>query len=150
MTTHAEKTRAPLIFQARVNASPSTVFDAFFRDPTRWLCRQAEIDLRVGGHLRLCWPDGCFEGDFVQCVPGEAARFTWHMAGDSLPPTMVVVRTAPGASADRTDLEIEHYGFGSGQDWDMLYVGAARAWGSYVKNLRAVLEANLDLREADE
>lgn len=150
MTSQTEKTRAPLVFQARVNASPTTVFEAFFRDPTRWLCRQAEIDLRVGGHLRMCWHDGCFEGDFVQCEPNAAARFTWRMEGDTLPPTMVVVRTAPTADPSRTDLELEHYGFGTGVDWDMMYVGAARAWGSYVKNLRAVLEANLDLREPDE
>jgi hypothetical protein len=32
----------------------------------------------------------------------------------------------------------------------MLYVGAARAWAAYLKNLRAVIEAGLDLREPDE
>lgn len=152
MTTPAERTRAPLIFQARVSAAPSTVFDAFFRHPTRWLCREAEIDLRVGGRLRLCWPDGCFEGEFVQVEPNETARFTWRMEGDSLPPTMVVVRTAAPGNGDgqRTEFELEHYGFGIGADWDAMYVGAARAWASYLKNLRAVLEANLDLREPDE
>ena len=47
-------------------------------------------------------------------------------------------------------MELEHYGFGVGPDWDELYVGAARAWAAYLKNLRAVLEAGIDLREPDE
>jgi uncharacterized protein YndB with AHSA1/START domain len=147
--TAREKTRPPLIFQSRVKASPRAVYDAFFREPSNWLCREANIDLRVGGELRLCWPDGCFEGRFVQCEPSTVARFSWRMQGDSLPETMVVVRT-DAAGADQTALELEHYGFGVGPDWDALYVGAARAWAAYLKNLRAVLEMGVDLREPDE
>jgi uncharacterized protein YndB with AHSA1/START domain len=145
----SEKTRAPLIFQSRVQAAPAVVFDAFFRDPVRWLCREANIDPQVGGELKLCWPDGCFEGRFVQYEPFDVARFTWHMPGDPLPETMVVVRTAPAADG-QTALELEHYGFGVGPDWDALYLGSARAWAAYLKNLRATLEAGLDLREPDE
>ena len=145
----AEKTRAPLIFQARVQAAPAAVFDAFFREPRRWLCRDAEIDLRVGGSWRMVWPDVCVEGRFLQCEPPHLARFSWRMQGDTLPETMVVV-SLEAAGPDQTALELEHYGFGVGPDWDALYVGAARAWAAYLKNLRAVLEVDLDLREADE
>ena len=145
-----EKTRAPLVFQSRVGASPHAVFDAFFREPRRWLCRDATVDLQVGGTLRLCWPDGCFEGRFMQVEPPTVARFSWHMDGDPLPETMVVVSTSPTENGDQTALEVEHYGFGAGPDWDALYVGAARAWAAYLKNLRAVLEAGVDLREDDE
>jgi uncharacterized protein YndB with AHSA1/START domain len=145
----AEKTRPPLVFQSRVHAPPATVFGAFFREPRRWLCRDASIEPRVGGRLRLCWPDGCFEGRFVQCQPDSLARFSWRMEGDTLPETMVVVRTG-AAGPNQTALELEHYGFGVGPDWDMAYVGAARAWAAYLKNLRAVLETGVDLREPDE
>jgi uncharacterized protein YndB with AHSA1/START domain len=145
----AEKTRPPLTFEARVNAPPATVFNLFFAEPRRWLCRDASIEPRIGGRLRLCWPDSCFEGRFVQYETDSVARFSWHMEGDSLPETMVVVRTTADGS-ERTLLELEHYGFGVGPDWDGLYVGAARAWAAYLKNLRAVLEAGMDLREADE
>jgi uncharacterized protein YndB with AHSA1/START domain len=144
------KTRAPLVFQSRVNAPPRAVFDAFFRDPTRWLCRGATIDLQVGGQLRLCWSDGCFEGRFVQVDQPNVARFSWHLEGDPLPETMVVVHTDVIEGTARTLLEVEHYGFGAGPDWDDLYVGAARAWAAYLKNLRAILEAGVDLREDDE
>jgi uncharacterized protein YndB with AHSA1/START domain len=146
MTTST--TRPPLIFQTNVGAPPTVVFDAFFREPGRWLCREASIDPQVGGRLRMCWPDGCFEGRFLQYVPASGARFSWRMEGDPMPETMVVVSTEP--REDRTALEVEHYGFGVGPDWDMQYVGAARAWAAYLKNLRAVLETGVDLREDDE
>jgi len=145
----SEKTRPPLVFESRVNAAPEVVFDAFFREPQRWLCRAASIDLSSGGQLRLCWPDGCFEGRFVQCEPSMLARFSWRMQGDSVPETMVVVQTQP-ADAGHTVLTLEHYGFGVGPDWDAMYVGAARAWAGYLKNLRAVLEIGVDLREPEE
>jgi uncharacterized protein YndB with AHSA1/START domain len=149
MPTSTEKTRAPLVYQLRVRAAPQRVFDAFFREPETWLCREAHLDLKVGGAFRMVWPDGCFEGRFVQVDPGGGARFSWRMQGDTLPETMIVVTTAAG-EAGGTDLELEHYGFGVGPDWDAVYVGAARAWASYLKNLRAVLEMGVDLREADE
>jgi uncharacterized protein YndB with AHSA1/START domain len=133
-----------------VGAPPEVVFDAFFREPGRWLCREASIDSRVGGQVRMCWPDGCFEGRFVQYAPPSGARLTWRMAGDVLPETMVVVSMDPSEHPGRTALEVEHYGFGIGPDWDMQYVGAARAWAAYLKNLRAVLETGVDLREDDE
>lgn len=121
--------------------------DAFFREPGKWLCRSGNVDLRVGGELRVCWPAGCFQGRFVQ-LSERGARFSWKMEGDALPETMVVVSIdeANGGSA----LELEHYGFGVGEDWDAMYVGAARAWAAYLKNLRSVLEVGVDLREADE
>ena len=70
------------------------------------------------------------------------------MEDDDLPETMIVIHIDPveaGAS-----LELEHYGFGAGADWDDLYVSAARGWAGYLKNLRAVLEMGQDLREVDE
>ena len=149
MSQATEKTRPPLVYQSQINAPPSLVFDAFFGQPERWLCREATIDARVGGQVRMCWPDGCFEGRFVQCEPSSHARFSWRMDGDTLPETMVVVHT-DAVGSNQTALELEHYGFGVGADWDMAYVGAARAWAAYLKNLRAVLEAGLDLREIDE
>ena len=149
-----ERTRPPLVFQARVAAPPEVVFDAFFREPQRWLCREGSIEPQPGGRLRLCWPDGVVEGRFVQFEPPRTGRFSWRFEDDeALPETMVVVRTDPvpgDGGRPATTLEVEHYGFGVGGDWDMLYVGAARAWAAYLKNLRAVLEAGIDLREPDE
>jgi uncharacterized protein YndB with AHSA1/START domain len=144
-----EKTRPPLIYQSVIKARPDAVFDAFFKQPERWLCRHgSEIEAQPNGKIRLCWPDAAIEGRFLIYEPPSHGRFTWRFEGDSLPETVVVVRTAPAESG--TALELEHYGFGVGPDWDMVYVGAARAWAAYLKNLRAVLEAGLDLRDPDE
>ena len=148
--TIAERTRPPLVFQSLVKAPPARVFEAFFSDPVSWLCREATLDARVGGAFRMCWPDGCYEGRFAQCTPPGGARFSWRMEGDSMPETMVVVSTAEAADGGQTALELEHYGFGVGPEWDAMYIGAARAWAAYLKNLRAVLETGVDLREADE
>jgi uncharacterized protein YndB with AHSA1/START domain len=145
----AEKTRAPLVFTSRLKAAPRAVFDAFFDRPTDWLCRQATIERRLGGVVRLWWPDGCFEGRFLQYEPPDVARFSWRMQDDQLPETMVVIHATELAKGE-TGLELEHYGFGVGGEWDMMYVGAARAWAGYLKNLRAVLETGVDLREEDE
>ncbi len=81
-------------------------------------------------------------------VGESGARFSWRMEGDSLPETMIVLTC--DASDGGTAFELEHYGFGVGEDWDAMYVGAARAWAAYLKNLRAVLELGVDLREPEE
>src|SRR5438045_2448367 len=104
-----EKTRAPLIFQSRVGAPPGVVFDAFFREPQRWLCREGTIDLQIGGQLRMCWPDGCCAGRFLQLVPPHTARFSWRMDGDPLPETMIVVSIGPTEDGEQTAVELEHY-----------------------------------------
>lgn len=150
----ADATRPSLKFQVTLRASQDAVFDAFFGEPQRWLCRGATIERQVGGRLRVCWGDSCTEGRFVQYDAPSAARFTWRFEGDPLPETMVVVsteRSDTGADGrPTTSVAIEHYGFGVGPDWDALYLGCARAWAGYVKNLRAVMDAGVDLREPDE
>ena len=147
-----EATRAPLVFRATVARAPDAVFRLFFGEPERWLCRQGSVEPRVGGRLGLCWPDGCVEGHFVQYDPPRTARFGWRPEGDALPETMVVVGFEPVERAGRaaTRVEVEHYGFGAGGDWDPLYVSAGCAWAGYLKNLRSVAETGLDLREEDE
>ena len=62
---NTEKTRAPLIFQSHVKAEPRIVFDAFFAEPNRWLCREASIDLTVGTP-----PGAVVVGDDASGPPG--------------------------------------------------------------------------------
>jgi uncharacterized protein YndB with AHSA1/START domain len=147
-----EATRPPLLFQATIALPREAVFQTFFGEPTRWLCREGFFEPRVEGRVRLCWPDGCIEGRLAQYEPPRIGRFSWRFEGDPLPETMVVVglRRLERDGQPATRAELEHYGFGVGPAWDMLYVGAARAWAGYLKTLRALLEAGLDLREEDE
>lgn len=145
-------TRPPLILQVTVAADAETVFRTFFQEPQRWLCRTGMVEPRPDGRLRLCWPDGCVEGRLVQFEPPHKARFSWHLEGDPLPETMVVVGLQPAERGGQpvTAVEVEHYGFGAGDEWEPLFVGAVRAWAGYLKNLRSVLETGTDLREPDE
>ncbi len=147
-----EQTRPPLIFQVTVAASPETAFQTFFATPDRWLCRSGGFPRQAGEPLRLCWAEGCVAGRVVQLDAPRTGRFSWGFEGDTMPETMVVVGFQPTerGGTPATLVEVEHYGFGAGPDWEPLYLGATRAWAGYLKNLRAVLEAGLDLREADE
>ncbi len=146
------RTRPPLVFRVTIDAPLEVVFETFCGQPERWLCRSGFFEPRVDGRLRLAWPDGCVEGRIMQLQPPRTARFSWHVEGDTLPETMVVMslqRVEKGA-VSVTQVEVEHYGFGAGPEWEPLYLGAIRAWTGYLKNLRAVLELGGDLREADE
>ena len=67
-------TRPPLVFQCRLNAAQDAVFSTFFHAPDRWLCRGGSFEPRPGGKLRLCWPDGCVEGQLMQFVPPQTGR----------------------------------------------------------------------------
>lgn len=146
-----ESTRPPLEYTVSLAIPAEQAFAMLFSEAERWLCRSASMDLRPGGALRLCWPDGCAEGRVLLFAPPSTARFTFHMEGDPLPETVVMVGlTADGNDSARTELNLQHYGFGVGADWDPLYVGCARAWAGYLKNLRSVVESGVDLREPNE
>jgi uncharacterized protein YndB with AHSA1/START domain len=146
-----ESTRPPLEYTVSLGIPPEQAFAMVFSEAERWLCRGASTDLRPGGALRFCWPDGCAEGRVLLFAPPNTARFTFHMEGDPLPETVVVVGLSQDqALPDRTVLSLQHYGFGVGPDWDPLYVGCARAWAGYLKNLRSVADAGVDLRESNE
>ena len=149
-----EMTRPPLIFRVTVAAPPEVVFETVFGPPARWLCRSGSFEPREGGTIRLCWPDGDVGGQLVQFVPPSTGRFTWRFEGDPMPETVVVVNVQP-TSQQRggqpvTAVEVEHYAFGAGEDWEPLYLGATRAWTMYLTNLRSVVETGVDLREEDE
>jgi uncharacterized protein YndB with AHSA1/START domain len=147
----SESTRPPLEYTVSLGLPPERAFATVFSDAERWLCRSASMDLRPGGALRWCWPDGCAEGRVLLFAPPNTARFTFHMDGDRLPDTVVVVDIAQeNTNPDRTALTLQHYGFGVGPDWDLLYVGCARAWAGYLKNLRSVVDSGVDLRESNE
>jgi uncharacterized protein YndB with AHSA1/START domain len=147
-----EATRAPMIFQITVKASPEDAFRTFWSEADRWLCREANVDTESGGDLRFSWAEGAVEGRILQYVPPRTVRFTWHFEGDPMPETMVVMSTAPAERNGEpvTMVEVEHYGFGGGPGWEAMYLGAARAWAGYLKVLRSVVETGVDLREADE
>jgi uncharacterized protein YndB with AHSA1/START domain len=111
----------------------------------RWLAREASA---VDGCLRLGWQEAAIACRVVQRTHERTLRISWPDPSGALPDTFVSVWLH--ARGERTLVELEHYGFGRGAEWDALYVGAARAWAGYLKNLRSVLGGGPDLREDDE
>jgi uncharacterized protein YndB with AHSA1/START domain len=145
-----ERTWPPLVFNLTLAAPPETVWRAL-TDPaelTRWLARAARTEGRPGGSFELRWDDLRIAGRYLQFEPPRRLRFTWGQPESPFPETVIVVNLQPRDGG--TALSWEHYGFGRGEGWDEYYVGSARAWAGYLKNLRSVLETGHDLREDDE
>ena len=144
---HHPRTWPPLEFRVTVPAPRPEVWRAF-TDPAllvRWLAREASSDRHV---LCLGWPGGTMRCRVVQRDREQKLRFSWPDPSGMFPETFVVVGLQ--ADGDRTLVDLEHYGFGRGDDWDDLYVGVARAWSGYLKNLRSLFSGGPDLRENDE
>lgn len=145
-----ERTWPPLVFTSKIDAPPDQVWRALTQPDqlVRWLPRRAEVDPRVGGSFRFRWGELELAGRYLQFEPARSLRFTWGQPGGPFPETVIVVNLE--ADGQGTALSWEHYGFGRGGDWDAYYVGSARAWAGYLKNLKALLETGHDLREEDE
>ncbi|SRR5579884_551526 len=143
----SERTWPPLEFRVTVPAPREAVWRAFTEPEllVRWLSRQASIE---GDELRLGWGDVAVACRVVQRTHERVLRSSWSDPSGAFPETWVVVLFH--ARGESTLVELEHYGFGRGGDWDELYVASARAWAGYLKNLKSVLGGGPDLREADE
>jgi uncharacterized protein YndB with AHSA1/START domain len=111
----------------------------------RWLAREASV---AQDGLRLGWGDAMVACRVVQRTFESVLRFSWSDPSGALPETFVVLGLY--AHGDHTVVELEHYGFGRGGDWDQMYVDIARAWSGYLKNLRSFLGGGPDLREDNE
>jgi len=142
-----QRTWPPLEFRVTVPAPRPEVWRAFTepRLLTRWLARRASA---APDGLTIGWADASISCRVVQKTHERTLRLSWPDPSQTLPETYVSIWLH--ARGESTLVELEHYGFGRGADWDELYVGAARSWPAYLKNLRCVLGGGADLREDDE
>ena len=120
--THMAEEQTVVRLQRTIPAPPSRVYRAWLEPDLlrRWLApsglevTRAEVDERVGGHLRI-WqagPDGDaggFDSDLLELVPGERIVFRWRFVGpdrvadpahDSL--LTITLREAPGGATELT------------------------------------------------
>jgi len=122
MTTNP---KAPVVkLQRTIPAPPREVYRAWIEPALlqQWMApgfevKRAEVDARVGGHLRIWHADagsdvGGFEGVIVELVPDERLVFRWGFVGpqraagpvyDSL--LTITLQPAPG---DATTLTLLH------------------------------------------
>ncbi|HEY8291769.1 MAG TPA: SRPBCC domain-containing protein [Thermomicrobiales bacterium] len=123
-----------------IRATPERVFRALTvkEDLEAWFVKEATIDLRVGGALRLVWDPESVEGTFLEVDPPRRVVFTWDerpaIAGIT---TSAFTLTAEGAG---TRLHLVHSGFGAGAAWDRLFENINGGWNKELEHLRAWLE----------
>jgi len=123
-----------------IRATPERVFRALTEkaELEAWFVKEATIDLRVGGALRLFWDPESVEGTFLEIDPPRRVVFTWDerpaIAGIT---TSAFTLTAEG---EGTRLHLVHSGFGSGAAWDRLFNNINGGWDSELQKLRTYLE----------
>jgi uncharacterized protein YndB with AHSA1/START domain len=127
--------------EARIAASPETVFD-FFTDPDRmvqWMGRSAELDPRPGGRFHCDINDEAVAaGEYVELEPPHRVVFTWGWEGEDsvTPPGSSRVEVLLAPDGDGTHLRLIHHDLPSaesaekhGHGWrhylDRLAIGAA-------------------------
>jgi len=123
-----------------IRATPERVFRALTdkAELEAWFVKEATVDLRVGGALRLFWDPTSVEGTFLEVDPPHRVVFTWderpQVAGIT---TSAFTLTAEGSG---TRLHLVHSGFGSGAAWDHLFDGVNSGWDEELQKLRTYLE----------
>jgi uncharacterized protein YndB with AHSA1/START domain len=136
MTPHMGRMIEKEIF---IRATPERVFRALTEkaDLEAWFVKEAMIDLRVGGALRLFWDPESVEGTFLEIDPPRRVVFTWDerpaIAGIT---TSAFTLTAEG---DGTRLHLVHSGFGAGEAWNRLFENINGGWNEELENLRRYL-----------
>src|SRR5574341_1058687 len=102
-------------------AEPETVFRAL-TDPkelTKWFLQDAKVQLKKGGQMRFAWsPKDKHENKILELVPNKKLRITWPTMGwGGAPKVKTHVTFSLTPRGKYTLLQIEHRGFGIGEEW---------------------------------
>ncbi|MCI4364157.1 MAG: SRPBCC domain-containing protein [Thermoplasmata archaeon] len=85
---------------------PEAVFDRWTRPELliRWWPPEADMDLRVGGHYRFCWPEAGWEleGEYLSLLPPKEVAFSWRWKHEPALVCVVKVTVEPGAVGGTT------------------------------------------------
>ena len=98
-----------------------------------WLA-SAEVDLRVGGALRLSWNQGAYQADMriTVCEPPRALAWIWTLGGRD-----TLVRFDLRAEGDGSELTLTH----SNLSLDGAHDGGVRAgWHAHLEGLPDAME----------
>jgi uncharacterized protein YndB with AHSA1/START domain len=140
MTTMRQTSGRTIEKELFIHATPERVFRALTEkaELEAWFVKEATVDLRVGGAIRLFWDPTSVEGVFLEVDPPHRLVFTWdeRPSADGTT-TSAFTLTAEG---DGTRLHLRHSGFGAGDAWDRLYDGVYSGWDEELGHLRAWLD----------
>lgn len=125
-----------------VGMTPTEAF-AFFTSSDAWakaMGVESKIELAIGGPFEFYFGPNFPEGQrgsegcqILSYLPGRMVSYSWN-APPSIPTTRekrswVVVNFHPAGEAN-TEIELNHLGFGEGDDWDKTADYFERAWPS--------------------
>jgi uncharacterized protein YndB with AHSA1/START domain len=144
--------RKRIIIQRYVyQAEPEKVFKALTdaKELTKWFLKDAQVQLKVGGKMKFVWsPKDKHENKILDLVPNKRLQITWptnRWGGTPQANTYVTFSLAPQGKS--TLLQIEHTGFGPGEEWVRYYAATYSGWTYYLLNLKSWLEHGIDLRD---
>jgi uncharacterized protein YndB with AHSA1/START domain/uncharacterized damage-inducible protein DinB len=110
-----------------------------------WLCDQALIEARAGGHYLFRWRSGFdAQGTLVCFEPPQTMAWIWIGTGE---PGQTLVQWELAETPDGTVVTLTHVGFGSDPRGQATRAEAAKEWPGGLENLQSVLEEGLDLRQ---
>lgn len=125
--------------EARIAASPETVFD-FFVEPDRmiqWMGRSAELDPRPGGGFRLdINADAIASGEYVEVDRPNKIVLTWGWEGEDAvtPPGSSRVEVLLAADGEGTHLRLLHHDLPSAESAEK----HSHGWNHYLERLTVV------------
>jgi uncharacterized protein YndB with AHSA1/START domain len=125
-----------------IKASPERVFQALTEkaELERWFVQKAEVDVRLGGAIRLEWaPDAVEIGKILVLDPPHRLSYSW----EALEPSPTTITFELTAENNGTRLRLTHTGIGEGEDWDTYYTSINSGWNVHFKNLTAWLETGI-------
>ncbi len=132
-------------------AKPETVFRALTnpKELTKWFLQDAKVQLKEGGKMKFVWsPKDKHENKILELVPNRKLRITWPTMGwGGTPKTNTYVTFNLTPRGKYTLLQIEHNGFGLGEEWVTYYAATYSGWTYYLLNLKSWLEHGIDLRD---
>jgi len=135
-----------LKFTQSVKASPEQVYYAFTHASAlnQWLCNFSTVLPNPGGRVYLWWNSGYFSsGEFTQIEKNKQLAFTWHgrhEPGDTLVSVKFVDENG------HTSVELDHSGFGTGQEWEKIITECQEGWEKGLENLTSIFDTGEDLR----
>ena len=108
---------------------------------TAWLADQAILDAQFGSKYHLRWKNQeSVDGVVTEIIPANTLAITWKHPTDEAE-TQVRFRLSP--QGGRTLVELHLQGFSSAADLDK----AVKSWVFNLKNLKSVIEDQVDLRQ---
>lgn len=135
-----------LSFRVIVDASPEAAYFMFTNAGgyRSWLCAQSQVDPRPGGRLYLWWRSGYYVcGTYNTLESNRALAFTWYGREE---PWETQVQVVFSPTSGGTQIELKHFGMGTGDGWEEVSVEFKKGWEKGLENLQSVVESGQDLR----